>query len=134
MWLGKSGGREEDSFGSQETKFAGSGELIIAYQVVGDGPIDAIFVPGFMSHVELNWEFAFYSEFFDRLATYCRLIILDKRGTGLSDRTLGLGTLKGRMDDLRAVMDAVGLDRAVLIGISEGVHWQHSSPQPIPSG
>ena len=102
-----------------ETKFAKSGELSIAYQVVGDGPIDLVFVPGFMSHVELNWEYAFYSNILDRLAEFCRLVILDKRDV-LSDRHLGLGTLEERMDDLRAVMDAVGLDRAALLGISEG--------------
>ena len=103
-----------------ETRFAKSGELTIAYQVVGEGPVDLVYVPGFMSHVELNWEYAFYSAFLDQLADFCRLVILDKRGTGLSDRSLGLGTLEDRMDDLRAVMDSVGLERAALMGVSEG--------------
>jgi pimeloyl-ACP methyl ester carboxylesterase len=103
-----------------ETRFAKSGELSIAYQVVGDGPVDLVYVPGFMSHVELNWDYAFYSSAFERTAKFCRLVILDKRGTGLSDRSLGLGTLEDRMDDLRAVMDAVGLERAALMGVSEG--------------
>src|SRR5437667_6899123 len=106
------GGAGEGVVLQPETRFAKSGELSIAYQVVGDGPVDLVYVPGFMSHVELNWEYAFYSSFFERLAKFCRLVILDKRGTGLSDRSLGLGTLENRMDDLRAVMDAAGLERA----------------------
>ena len=90
------------------TRFATSDGLSIAYQVVGDGPVDLVFVPGFVSHVELNWEYIFTSAFLERLLPFCRLVILDKRGSGLSDRTLGAGTLEGRMDDIRAVMDAAG--------------------------
>jgi pimeloyl-ACP methyl ester carboxylesterase len=103
-----------------ETRFAKSGGLDIAYQVVGDGPIDLVFVPGFMSHVELNWEYPFYAAILRELSSYTRLIVLDKRGTGLSDRSLGLGTFEDRMDDVRAVMDAAGSQRAALMGISEG--------------
>ncbi|MEQ1874665.1 MAG: adenylate/guanylate cyclase domain-containing protein [Ilumatobacteraceae bacterium] len=103
-----------------ETKFAQSSGISIAYQVVGDGPIDIVFVPGFMSHVELNWEYSFYSSVLEDLASYGRLIVLDKRGTGLSDRSMGLGTFEERMDDVRSVMDAAGSERAALVGVSEG--------------
>lgn len=103
-----------------ETRFASNDGLTIAYQVVGDGPIDIVVVPGFMSHVELNWEYPFYSTIFEALTEFARLIVLDKRGTGLSDRSLGLGTLEERMSDVRAVMDAAGSHRAALLGISEG--------------
>lgn len=103
-----------------QTKFAQSGGASIAYQVVGDGPIDIVYVPGFMSHVELNWEYSPFSAILSDLASYGRLIVLDKRGTGLSDRSLGLGTFEERMDDVRAVMDAAGIERAALVGVSEG--------------
>jgi len=103
-----------------QTRLASSDGLSIAYQVVGDGPIDLVLVPGFVSHVELNWEYIFTSAFLERLLPFCRLVVLDKRGSGLSDRTLGAGTLEGRMDDIRAVMDAVGLERAALLGVSNG--------------
>jgi class 3 adenylate cyclase len=103
-----------------ETRFAWSGDLSIAYQVVGDGPIDVVFVPGFMSHVELNWDYIFLSAALERLAQFARLVVLDKRGSGLSDRSLGAGTLEDGMDDVRAVMDAVGLERASLAGVSNG--------------
>jgi pimeloyl-ACP methyl ester carboxylesterase len=103
-----------------ETKFAQSGGISIAYQVVGEGPINVVFVPGYMSHVELNWEYTFYAVVLKELSSYARLVVLDKRGTGLSDRTNGLGTFEERMDDVRAVMDAAGVQRAALVGISEG--------------
>jgi len=103
-----------------ETRFAKSGGLSIAYQVVGSGPVDLVFVPGFMSHVELNWEYSFIGPLLESLSEFARLIILDKRGTGLSDRALGLGTIEERMDDVRAVMDAAGIERAALCGMSEG--------------
>jgi class 3 adenylate cyclase len=103
-----------------ETRFASSGELAIAYQVVGDGPIDLLFVPGFMSHVELNWDYVFISSFLDRLARISRLVVMDKRGSGLSDRSLGAGTLEDRMNDIGAVMDAEGLEQAAIVAISNG--------------
>ena len=103
-----------------QTKFAKSSGISIAYQVVGDGPIDIVYVPGFMSHVELNWEYSFYAPVLEDMSSYARLIVLDKRGTGLSDRSMGLGTFEERMDDVRAVMDAVGSERAALVGVSEG--------------
>jgi len=102
------------------TKYARSGDVHIAYQVVGDGAHDLILVPGWVSHIEYAWQDPSYSHFLRRLASFARLIILDRRGTGLSDRTADLPSLEQRMEDVRSVMDAVGSERAVLWGISEG--------------
>ncbi|MCC6174421.1 MAG: adenylate/guanylate cyclase domain-containing protein [Chloroflexi bacterium] len=103
-----------------ETQYVRSGDVHIAYQVMGDGPIDLVWVPGFVSHLEHDWEEPSRARFFRRLATFARLIRLDKRGTGLSDRVSEVATLEQRMDDVRAVMDAVGSERAALFGASEG--------------
>lgn len=103
-----------------ETKYAKSGEVNIAYQVIGDGLLDLIFVSGWVSHLEYAWEEPSIAHFYRRLASFSRLILFDKRGTGLSDRVPYFPTLEQRMDDLRAVMDAVGSERAALFGISEG--------------
>ena len=105
-----------------ETKYAKSGDVHIAYQVVGEGPRDLILVPGWISHLELQWEDGSVARFLDRLASFSRLIVFDKRGTGLSDRVANnvLPTLEERMDDVRAVMDAVNCERAALFGVSEG--------------
>ena len=103
-----------------ETHYAKSGDVHIAYQVTGDGPLDLVFVPGFVSHVEASWQTPNRLKFFRRLASFSRLILFDKRGTGLSDRGSQLFTLEQRMDDVRAVMDAAGSERAALFGISEG--------------
>jgi pimeloyl-ACP methyl ester carboxylesterase len=105
-----------------ETRYARSGDVNIAYQVVGDGPRDLVFVPGWVSHIEYMWEEPGFAAFLRRLASFSRLILFDKRGTGLSDRVPNteLPTLEQRMDDVRAVMDAVGSERAALMGISEG--------------
>ena len=105
-----------------ETKYARSGDVHIAYQVVGEGPLDLVYVPGWVSHVELAWEEPTLARFLGRLASFSRLITFDKRGTGLSDRVSDdkLPTLEERMDDLRAVMDAVGSERAAVFGVSEG--------------
>jgi DNA-binding SARP family transcriptional activator/pimeloyl-ACP methyl ester carboxylesterase len=103
-----------------ETHYARSGDVSIAYQVVGEGPIDIVLVPGWVSHVEYAWEEPSYSRFLRRLASFSRLILLDRRGTGLSDRVAALPTLEERMQDTRAVMDAAGCERAALFGISEG--------------
>ena len=104
-----------------KTKYARSGEVSIAYQVVGDGPIDLIYVPGFVSHVELIWEFPAAVHMIERLASFSRLIMFDKRGSGLSDPVVGAPTLEERMDDVRAVMEAAGSERAAVMGVSEGV-------------
>jgi class 3 adenylate cyclase len=103
-----------------DTKYAKSGDLSIAYQVTGDGPVDVVFVPGLVSHVELNWEQPTVAHILRRLAAFSRLVLFDKRGTGLSDRTAGLPTLEERADDIRAVMDTAGIERAALYGPSEG--------------
>jgi class 3 adenylate cyclase len=102
------------------THYAKSGDVHIAYQVVGDGPIDLVYVQGWVSHLEHAWEYPPLARCLRRLASFSRLIRLDKRGTGLSDRTPELPTLEQRMDDVRAVLDAVGSERAVLFGSSEG--------------
>jgi pimeloyl-ACP methyl ester carboxylesterase len=105
-----------------DTKYAKSGGVHIAYQVVGDGPPDLVLIPGWISHVELAWEEPALARFLRRLASFCRLILFDKRGTGLSDPVPldQLPTLEQRMDDVRAVMDAVESQRAALFGVSEG--------------
>src|SRR5688572_25038433 len=103
-----------------ETRYAKSGSVHVAYQVLGDGPIDLVLVPGFVSHLELQLEDPRPVRFFERLTSFCRLIRFDKRGTGLSDRLGAIPTLEERMDDVRAVMDAVGSERAALFGMSEG--------------
>lgn len=103
-----------------ETRYALSGELSIAYQVIGNGPVDLVCIPGWVTHLEYGWEEPALARFYRRLASFSRLILFDKRGTGLSDRDSGLPNLQQRMDDVRAVMDAVGSKRAVLFGMSEG--------------
>jgi pimeloyl-ACP methyl ester carboxylesterase len=101
------------------TRYAKSGDVHIAYQVTGEGPLDLVWVPGFVSHLEHHWEEPAMARFTERLASFSRLIRFDKRGTGLSDR-VAIPTLEQRMDDVRLVMDAVGSERAALFGISEG--------------
>ncbi len=103
-----------------QTKYAKSGETSIAYQVIGEGPIDLLYVMGWVSNVEYAWEEPSVSRFLMRLASFSRLILFDKRGTGLSDKVSQLPTLEQRMDDVRSVMDATGSERAALFGISEG--------------
>ncbi|HEU5213919.1 MAG TPA: adenylate/guanylate cyclase domain-containing protein [Gaiellaceae bacterium] len=105
-----------------ETRYARSGDVNIAYQVTGEGPTDLVYVPGWMSNVELMWEEPAMARFLDRLASFSRLILFDKRGTGLSDRVSNdkLPTLEERMDDVRAVLESVGSQRAALFGHSEG--------------
>ncbi len=107
---------------SPETHYAKSGDVSIAYQVTGEGPIDLVYVPGWVSHLELSWEEPEFAHELGRLASFSRLIRFDKRGTGLSDRVTeeDLPTLEERMDDVRAVMDASASDRAALFGTSEG--------------
>jgi pimeloyl-ACP methyl ester carboxylesterase/class 3 adenylate cyclase len=105
---------------STGTRFAQSGEVRIAYQVFGDGPSDIVFIPGFVSHQDFLHDLALYRGLFERFGAFARVITFDKRGTGASDRTLGLGTAEERMDDIRAVMEATGSERAALIGLSEG--------------
>jgi class 3 adenylate cyclase len=105
-----------------ETQYAKSGDVHIAYQVWGDGPLNLVFVPGWISHVELIWEEAASARFLERLGSFATVAFFDKRGTGLSDPVPvhELPTLEQRMDDARAVMDAAGMEKAALLGISEG--------------
>jgi pimeloyl-ACP methyl ester carboxylesterase len=107
-------------FALPETHYALSGELNIAYQVMGDGPIDLVLVPGLISHVEFLHELPGYTPALRRLSRFARVVTFDKRGQGLSDRVLGVPSLEQRMDDVRAVMDLIGSARAILIGFSEG--------------
>ena len=105
-----------------KTRYARSGDVNIAYQIAGEGPIDLVYVPGWVSNIETAWEDPHVSRFLERLASFSRLILFDKRGTGLSDRVSisELPTLEQRMDDVRAVMDAADCQRAALFGASEG--------------
>lgn len=103
-----------------ETRYASSGDFSIAYQVLGDRPIDLILVPGLFSHIDFLHELPGYTAFLRRLSGFARVVTFDKRGQGLSDRMDGAPSLEERMDDVRAIMDAIGSRRAVLLGISEG--------------
>lgn len=102
------------------TRYAKSGDVSIAYQVIGDAPLTLVYAPGWISHVEVMWEDPHFAQFIMRLAAFARVVMFDKRGTGASDRDGGYPTLDDRMDDIRAVMDAVGVERAALFGVSEG--------------
>jgi pimeloyl-ACP methyl ester carboxylesterase len=102
------------------TRYADSDGVSIAYQVIGDGPLDVVLVMGFATHLEVQWEIPPFAAFCERVGSWARLILFDKRGNGLSDPVLEVPTLEQRIDDVRAVMDAVGSERAALIGISEG--------------
>ena len=104
-----------------ETRYARSGDVVIAYQVVGEGPFDVVFVPGTVSHVEAYWEAAGMAALLRGMASHARVLFFDKRGTGLSDRVAQVPTLEERSDDIRAVMDAAGARRAAIFGASEGV-------------
>ena len=103
-----------------ETRYAKSGELSIAYQVQGDGPVDLLLAPGYLTHLEQNQWWPGYAHFLDRLRSFSRLILFDRRGTGLSDRILALGSFEELLDDLRAVLDAVSSEHVVLMGQAEG--------------
>jgi pimeloyl-ACP methyl ester carboxylesterase len=102
------------------TRYARSGDLSIAYQVVGEGPLDLVVAPGFISHLDWNWQEPSLRRFLERLAGFSRLILFDKRGTGLSDPVPGPATLEERAEDLAVVMDAAGSERAAVLGVSEG--------------
>jgi class 3 adenylate cyclase len=103
-----------------ETRYVSSGDFSIAYQVIGDRPIDLIFVPGLFSHIDFLHELPGYTAFLRRLSSFARVVTFDKRGQGLSDRIDGAPSLEVRMDDLHAIMEAIGSRRAVLLGVSEG--------------
>lgn len=102
------------------TRYTRAGDVWVAWQELGEGPFDLVFVPGILSHLDLYWDDPACAHFFRRLASFARLILFDKRGLGLSDRPAGWPPLEERMDDIRAVMDAAGSERAALFGVSEG--------------
>src|SRR3954454_676822 len=104
-----------------ETRYARSGDVHVAYQVFGEGELDLVLVPGFITHVELVWEHEPFARGLEALGSFARVINFDRRGSGLSDPVPGAPTLEERMDDVRAVMDAAGSERAALLGVSEGV-------------
>jgi pimeloyl-ACP methyl ester carboxylesterase len=103
-----------------QTRYARSGDCSIAYQVLGSGLLDLVYVPGFVSNVELGWRVPDLAEYLRAIASFSRLILFDKRGTGMSDRIAGAPSLETRMDDVRAVMESAGSSRAALMGTSEG--------------
>ena len=103
-----------------KTQYARSGDFSIAYQVVGDGPLDLVHIPGLVSHLDHAWTHPKYERFMQLLSSFARVIVYDKRGTGLSDPFIEPPSVEERIDDTRAVMDAVGSDRAAIFGCSEG--------------
>src|SRR6202020_1789887 len=109
-----------DGFELPITRYALSADVSIAYQVMGDGPVDLILVPGFMSHIEFQHELAGWTAFLRRLSKFARVVTFDKRGQGLSDRISDAPSLEQRMDDVRAIMDDIRSGQAVLMGFSEG--------------
>ena len=103
-----------------ETSYAQCGDLSLAYQVFGDGPVELVFVGPFITHVEMFWAMPEYKAFFDQLATFCRVLIFDKAGVGLSDPIPKIRLLEERANEIEAVMDAAGFTKPVLFGMSEG--------------
>jgi pimeloyl-ACP methyl ester carboxylesterase len=103
-----------------KTRYAKSGDVNVAYQVLGHGPPDLVYVWGWLSHLDFMWTDPTITSFMRRVADFTRLIVFDKRGTGLSDPVGAAPTFEARMDDIRAVMDAAGSERAALLGFSEG--------------
>jgi class 3 adenylate cyclase len=118
-----------------DTHYARSGEVDLAYQVVGEGPFDFVFIPGFVWNIELCWELAEIARFLERLGSFSRLILFDKRGVGLSDRVGGVATLQDRADDILAVLDAVGTEAAVVGGWFDGAamaaHFAATHPERV---
>ncbi|HZT95132.1 MAG TPA: alpha/beta hydrolase [Gaiellaceae bacterium] len=104
-----------------QTRYTRNGEVSIAYQVFGEGPLDIVLLLPWGSHVELAWDVPVMRALFERLSSFSRVINLDKRGVGLSDKAMGFASPETRMDDIRAVMDAAGSERAAIVGWSEGV-------------
>src|SRR2546430_9396701 len=118
-----------------DTKYAKSGDVRVAYQVTGEGPVDLVLAPGTAFHLDLDWEWPEKASFLERLGSFCRLIRFDKRGTGLSDRPTDAATLEERIDDIRAVMDAARRDRAGILGYFEegNLELPFSAPFPGPA-
>jgi class 3 adenylate cyclase len=103
-----------------QTRYARSGDVYVGYQVFGDGPFDLVIAPGALSNIEYGWELDTWREFYEAFASFARVMLFDKRGTGISDPVVGAASLEERMDDVRAVMDAAGSERAALMGSSDG--------------
>ncbi len=103
-----------------DVKIARSADVDVAYRVVGDGPIDLVYAQGSLTHLEMCWELPQFRRYCERMAEFTRVILFDKRGMGMSDRVPGATTLEERMDDIRAILDAVGSERAAVMGESEG--------------
>ncbi len=118
--VGGRDGARVDGLSIPETRYARSGDVNIAYQVVGEGPLDLVWIPSTTHHVELAWESPAHARHLRRLASTARLIVFDKRGTGMSDRPSGRETLEVRMDDIRAVLDVASSERAVVFGLGDG--------------
>ena len=116
-----------------ETRYARSGDLQIAYQVVGEGPLDVVLVPSYLSNIELFWELPSYSRFFERLSSFSRLILFDRRGSGMSDGIAGATPLEEQIDDVQAVIDAVGSEQPVLTSYSRGLRLD-GAVRGLPSG
>jgi pimeloyl-ACP methyl ester carboxylesterase/class 3 adenylate cyclase len=118
--VGSRSARQQYAHAVAETSYAKCGDLSLAYQVVGDGPIELVFVGPMFTHVELFWAIPEFKAFFDQLATFCRVLLFDKAGGGLSDPIPKVRLLEERAAEIEAVMDAVGFGRSVLFGMSEG--------------
>jgi hypothetical protein len=118
---------------AEEVRYARCGELNIAYRVVGEGPLDLVWVPNWLSNVDLWREESSFARFFDRLASFARVIVFDRRGSGLSDPVVGAPTLEERMEDIRAVMEGAGSERAAIVGSPKASRWRRSSPPRSPS-
>jgi pimeloyl-ACP methyl ester carboxylesterase len=103
-----------------ETSYASCGDLSLAYQVFGDGPVELVFSGPFISHIELFWTVPEFKAFFDQLATFCRVLLFDKAGVGLSDPVPHVRTIEDRVAEIEAVMDAVGFGRSVVFGFNDG--------------
>ena len=110
----------EGTSGLPSTRYARSGNVHVAYQIFGEGEIDLVFIPGFVSNIETYWDEPSFAHWLNKLASFARVVTFDKRGTGLSDRVESLPTMDERMDDVRAVMDAAGSQKAAVFGLSEG--------------
>jgi hypothetical protein len=116
------------------TRYADCAGVSIAYQVLGKGGLDLVLVPGGVSHVDITWQDRRYQRMMERLTSFARVIVFDKRGMGASDPVSQAPTLEERRDDIQAVMDAVGIEQAALFGLSEAVRRRHSSPPRSRSG
>src|SRR6476620_9097576 len=103
-----------------DTSYASCGDLSLAYQVFGDGPVELVYAGSFVSHVELFWTMPEFEAFMEQLSTFCRVVLFDKAGVGLSDPVPQVRTLDDRAAEIEAVRDAVGFERAVRFGVSEG--------------